>query len=71
MTIVRHVEVSSESTTGFDDACRMAIEEASRTVRNIKQLYVKNVLCEVDGNRISKWRVNGKVSFLVEEKKGG
>jgi flavin-binding protein dodecin len=68
MAIVRHIEITSESTNGLDDACRSAVEQASQTVRNIKQLYIKNILCEVDNNRIVRWRINGKLSFVVDDK---
>jgi flavin-binding protein dodecin len=70
MSIVRHIEITAESTTGLDDACRAAVEEASQTIRNIKQVYIKNALCEVDGNRIVKWRINAKLSFVVDPKSG-
>ena len=70
MSIARHIEVSAESAKGFEDACEQAIKDASETLHGIKQLYVKNVLCEVnDQNRIINWRVNGKITFVVEREK--
>lgn len=70
MSIARHIEVSAESPKGFEDACHTAIREASETLHGIKQLYIKNVLCEVnDQNQIVNWRVNGKITFVVERQK--
>jgi flavin-binding protein dodecin len=70
MSIARHIEISAESTKGFEDACQQAIKDASETLHGIKQLYVKNMLCEVDDqNQIVNWRVNGKITFVVERGK--
>jgi dodecin len=70
MSIARHIEVSAESSKGFEDACQQAITDASETLHGIKQLYIKNVLCEVnEQNRIVNWRVNGKITFVVERQK--
>src|SRR5260370_41509416 len=70
MSIARHIEVSAESSKGFENACEQAIKDASETLHGIKQLYVKNVLCEVnDQNRIVNWRFNGKITFVVEREK--
>jgi flavin-binding protein dodecin len=70
MSIARHIEISAESTKGFEDACQQAIKDASETLHGIKQLYVKNMLCEVDDqNQIVNWRVNGKITFVVERRK--
>src|SRR5260221_11740068 len=70
MSIARHIEVSAESSKGFENACEQAIKDASETLHGIKQLYVKNVLCEgKDQNRIVNWRVNGRIYFVVEREK--
>ena len=66
MSIVRSIEVIAQSTKGFDDACRQAIKDASETVRGIRSFWIKNAECIVEDGRITTYRVNGKISFLVE-----
>ncbi|HZU91663.1 MAG TPA: dodecin family protein [Stellaceae bacterium] len=67
MSIVRNIEVIAQSPNGFDDACREAIQEAAKTVRGIRSFWIKNAECIVENDRITMYRVNGKISFLVEE----
>jgi flavin-binding protein dodecin len=67
MSIVRNIEVIAQSPNGFDDACREAIREAAKTVRGIRSFWIKNAECIVENDRITMYRVNGKISFVVEE----
>ena len=71
MSIVRSIEVIAQSTKGFDDACRQAIKDASETVRGIRSFWIKNAECIVEDDEITMYRVNGKISFLVEGKAEG
>jgi hypothetical protein len=41
MAIVRNIEVIAQSPNGFDDACREAIREASKTLRGISSFWIK------------------------------
>lgn len=67
MSIVRSIEVIAQSPNGFDEACRNAIQEASKTLRGIRSFWIKNAECVVENDRIALYRVNGKISFLVED----
>jgi flavin-binding protein dodecin len=67
MSIVRSIEVIAQSPKGFDDACRDAIAEASKTLRGIQSFWIKNAEWVVENDRITMFRVNGKISFLVED----
>jgi flavin-binding protein dodecin len=66
MSIVRSIEVIAQSPNGFDDACRQAIKEASHTVRGIRSFWIKNAECIIEDDEIAMFRVNGKISFMVE-----
>lgn len=65
-SIVKVVEVIAQSDKGFDDAARSAVKEVSKTVKDIKSLYCENFNCVVEGDRIVEYRINAKISFLVE-----
>lgn len=67
MSIVKIIEVSSQSTQSFDDAAKQAVAEVSKTVRNIKHVYVKDFEIEVRDDGSHLFRTNCKVSFLVGE----
>ena len=66
MSIVKVVEVISSSDKSFDDATRNALKEASKTVKNIRSIYIKEMKAHVDNNEISSFGVNALISFDVE-----
>ena len=67
MSIVKIIELSSESPESWEDATRQAVERASRTLRNIRSVWVKEFEAVVNGNNVTQFRVNVKISFLLDE----
>ena len=65
MSIVKIIEVSSESTKSFDDAAKNAYTEASKTIKGINHIYVKDFEIVVGDNGQMTYRTNCKVSFRV------
>jgi flavin-binding protein dodecin len=66
--IVKVIEVIAESTRSWDDAAQAAVSEAAKTVHQIKSIWIDNFSGEVEGNKIVRFRVNAKVSFLLESR---
>ena len=66
MSVAKVIEISSESTQSFEDAIRTGIMEASKSVRNIKSAWVNGQQAIVDQGNSMKFRVDLKVSFLVD-----
>ncbi len=66
MSIVKVIEVIAESEKSWEDAAQNAVNEASQTVREILQVDLNHLQAIVQKNRIVKYRVNCKVSFLVQ-----
>ncbi len=64
--MVKVIEVLAQSEKSWDDAAKVALEEASKTVRGIQSIYVKDMQAVVEDNRIVKYRLNAKISFLLE-----
>jgi flavin-binding protein dodecin len=67
MAVVKVIEILAESKEGWEAATQEAVTEAAKTVRNIKSVYVKEFQAIVEGNEIVKYRVNAKISFVVQE----
>ena len=65
--MVKVVEVIAESKKSWDEAAENAVEEASKSVRNIKSLYVQEMQAVIEDGKISKYRLNAKISFVVDE----
>jgi flavin-binding protein dodecin len=65
MAIAKVIEVLAEGKT-IEEAIQTAVDEASETVRQIKQVYVQEIQALVDHNKVTRYRVNAKVTFVVE-----
>jgi dodecin len=66
MAIVRNIDVTAQSEVSFDDACRIAVAEAAKTLRGIMSFRVREAECVVEHDKIIAYRVTGKIVFLVE-----
>ncbi len=68
MNIVKVIEVIATSDKSFDDATKNAVKEAAKSVKNIKSVYVENMKAQVEGDKITSYAVNAKISFEVKTK---
>ncbi|GAB5518859.1 MAG: hypothetical protein RhofKO_11100 [Rhodothermales bacterium] len=66
MAIAKVLEVIAESETSWDDAAQNALTEASKSVRNIKHLYVKDMQAIIEDGQIVKYRLNANLTFVVD-----
>jgi len=64
--MLKVIEVLAESDKSWEDAAVQAVSRASKTVHGIKSLYIKEMEAKVENNKITKYRINGKVSFLLD-----
>jgi flavin-binding protein dodecin len=67
--LVKVIEVIAQSEKGFDDAARQAVKEAAKTIHGIRSIWIDNLTATVEGNRITEYRANAKISFVVDEKR--
>ena len=66
MPIVKVIEVIASSPTSFDDAVRVAVKEASKTIRNIDSVFVKDMKAHVKDDEIVSFGVICKISFRLD-----
>ena len=69
MAVAKVIEIMAESETGWEDAARKAVAEASETVRGIKSLWVEGMQAIVEGDTIVNYRLNAKVTFVVRDQR--
>ena len=67
MSIVKVVEMLVQSEESWVDATRQPVARAVRTLRNICSVYVKQFEAVVDNDRVTPFRVNVKISFVLED----
>ena len=65
MSIAKTIEVSSQSTTSFADAAQNAVREVSRTVNNVKHVWVESFEIEVRDDGSHMFRTHCKVTFVI------
>lgn len=66
MAILKVIEVLSNSSESWEDATRKAVKQAGRSVKNIRSVYVKEQSAIVDGDNLTEFRVNVKITFEVK-----
>ena len=67
MSVARVIELSSTSDKSFEDAVQQGIARATKTLRNVRGAWIKEHEVKVEGDRISSYRVNLLVTFVLDE----
>lgn len=68
MSLAKVIEVLAEGDT-IESAVQSAVDEAGETVRDIKHVYVNEVQALVEDGRVNRYRVNCKVTFVVDNQR--
>jgi flavin-binding protein dodecin len=66
MAVAKIIEITATSGDSFEDAIREGIDKASQTVHNIKGAWVKEQKVVVENGDISGYRVDLKVTFVLD-----
>ena len=65
--VYKSLELTGTSTKSSDDAIRIAISRASKSIRNIKWFQVIETRGHVDAGKVAHWQVTIKVGFTLEK----
>lgn len=65
MAVMKVIEVLANSEKSWEDATRKAIKQASKSVKNIRSAFVQSQSAVVNGDDITEFRVNLKITFEV------
>lgn len=65
--VARITEITARSEKGFEDAIRVGLERAGKTLRNIEGAWVKEQKVEVDDGTISSYQVDLLVTFVLDD----
>jgi flavin-binding protein dodecin len=66
MSVARITEISASSDESFEDAIAQGIARAAETLRNVKSAWVKEQTVSVDDGKVTSYRVNLLVTFVLE-----
>jgi flavin-binding protein dodecin len=67
MAVARVTELISASTKSFEDAIQVGVSRAVQTLKNVEGVWVANQKCVIANGKISEYRVNLKVTFILAE----
>ena len=65
MAIMKVIEVLANSEKSWEDATRKAVAEASKSVKNIQSVYVRDQSAVVKDGEVTEFRVSLKITFKV------
>ncbi len=65
MAVMKVIEILANSPKSWEDATKVAISKASKSVKNIKSAYVQSQSVVVNKGKVKEFRVNLKVTFQV------
>ncbi len=65
MSVLKVIEVMANSEKSWEDAAKKAVEHASKSVKNIRSLYVNEQSATVKDGKLDDYRVNVKITFEV------
>jgi dodecin len=66
-TVARVTEINARSTKSFEDAIRVGVERATKTLRHVQGAWIKDQRVEIEEGRIVAYQVNMLITFLLEE----
>lgn len=66
MAVLKVIEVLSNSDKSWEDATKKAVKQASKSVKNIKSVYVQDQSAVVKDGEVTEFRVNVKLTFEVK-----
>jgi dodecin len=67
MSVAKVTEISATSSKGFEDAIAAGIARATKTLKNVKGAWVNGQKVEIEKGKITKFRVDLKVTFVLED----
>ena len=67
MSVARVTEITAGSEKSFEHAVRQGIRRANETLKNIEGAWVQDLKVIVKDGEVSEYRVNMKVTFVLEE----
>lgn len=67
MAVARVTEIIAASEKSFEDAIKQGVERSVKTLKNVQGAWVKEQQVVVSGGRITEYRVNLKVTFVLED----
>ena len=67
MSVARVTEIIASSDVSFDAAVQQGVARAVKTLKNVRSAWVQDQKVHVENGKIASYRVNLKVTFVLED----
>ena len=67
MSVAKMSEISASSPTSFDDAIRMGVERASKTLENVTGAWIQDQEVIIQNGKITGYKVRMKITFILND----
>lgn len=67
-SVAKVIEITSSSSKSIEDAVETGIQRADKSLDQVEGAWVQDIKCVVKNGKVSEWRVNMKITFLLNEK---
>ncbi|HYW75398.1 MAG TPA: dodecin family protein [Gammaproteobacteria bacterium] len=67
MTALKVIEVLTQSDKSWEDAAQEAVSQVSKTMRDVRSVYIHDMEATVEDGKIKTYRVNARVTFALEK----
>ena len=64
--VLKVIEVLAESDKSWEDAAAQAVTRASKSLHGIKSIYIKDFEAKVEEGKITRYRINANITFLLD-----
>lgn len=65
-TVAKVIEITAASSKSIEDAVENGIAKADSSLDHVEGAWVQEIKCVVKNGKVSEWRVNMKVTFLLK-----
>ncbi|NND06271.1 MAG: dodecin domain-containing protein [Saprospiraceae bacterium] len=66
MAILKVIEILADSKNSWEDATRNAVKTASKSVKNIRSVFIQSQSATIENGKVARFRVNVKITFEVK-----
>ena len=66
MANVKTSDVIASSPIGWEDAVRLAVERAGKTLAGLREVEITRLTAKVEGGKITEYRAEMKIAFVLD-----
>ena len=66
MSNVKTSDVVASSPSGWEDAVRLAVERANKTLAGLQEIEITRLTAKIEDGKITEYRAEMKIAFILD-----